>query len=130
MDEDSWLQGYFVGRALHCHLRFMPPRPFVVASMSESAISGVFDWLANISGTEKIIRIAARYTGAVRVSHSLDGRVYTSPVSMPEFLAENPETVFGNLRDHEFLWLRFYIDGGTASLSFTLYGYHSAENSA
>ena len=130
MDEESWLQGYFIGMALHCHLRFTPPRPSVIASMSESAVSGAFDWLANISGTEKIVRIAAQYTGAVRVSHSFDGRAYTPPVSMPEFLAENPETLFGNLRGHEFLWFRFYVDENAASLSFTLYGYRSTENSA
>ena len=102
----------------------------VVASISETAISRVFDWLANISGTEKIVRITARYTGAVRVSRSLDGRAYTSPVSMAEFLAENPETLFGNLHGHEFLWFRFYVDEDAASLSFTLYGYRSTENSA
>ena len=94
----------------------------MVASLSVPGLSGTFDWLADISGTETLSQIEAECADDLTVSYSLNGRAYTSPAAMSAFLAESPRRLFGVLREQEFLWFRFRSRVG-ASLTLTLYGY-------
>ena len=124
MDEESWIQGYFAGVALHSHLRMPQLYPSVIASMSATGIAADMDWFADLSGVASLTALTADYTGNVSAAYSYDGASYTIPVPMAELLRVNPVALFHGTRpDTRRLWFRFHLSNAEANLTnFTLWG--------
>lgn len=123
MDEESWIQGYFTGVALHNHLRTPQLRPSVIASMSATGIAADLDWFADLSGVEALTAFRADYTGNIFASYSYDGASYTTPVPLSELLQINPALLFRGVRpDTHRLWFRFYPTGAVDLTNFALWG--------
>ena len=125
MDEESWIQGYFAGVALHSHLRTPQQYPSVIASMSATGIAADMDWFADLSGVAALTALSADFTGNVSAAYSYDGASYTIPVLLSELLRVNPATLFGGVRpDKRRLWFRFHLSNAEADLTnFTLWGF-------
>lgn len=124
MDNESWLQGYIAGVALHSHLRIPQLRPSVIASMSVTGIAADFDWFADLSGVKALTLLTAEYIGDVTAAYSYDGRTYTQAAPMAELLRVNPALLFrGCNPDAPRLWFRFHLADNDADLTtFTLWG--------
>ena len=125
MDEESWIQGYFAGVALHNHLRTPQLCPSVIASMSATGIAADMEWFADLSGVAALTALNAEFTGNVSASYSYDGASYTNPVPLSELLRVNPAALFGGVRpDTRRLWFRFHLSNAEANLTnFTLLGF-------
>ena len=120
MDGESWLAGYFTGISLHCRLRVPYTRPSLIARMSVTGIAADCDWFADLSGVDALTFMTAEYAGDVTAAYSRDGRSYTAPAPMEEFLRANPAKLF---HGYARIWFRFHLADDAADLTqFTLWG--------
>ena len=136
MDYLSWITGYFVGVALHQHLRPALKKPVIIAAMSVTGLEPVVVWNADITDVKSLFSVEADYSGDIKIEWAFgaeedqpDSQEWQSKVNGPldieTFIREQPVRYFTSddeAADQKLLWFRFNLSDGALLHNFTLLG--------
>jgi hypothetical protein len=75
-----------------------------VADMSHDSIKG-------------ITSIGCSYDGTVNIQYSYDGTTYTSKMSVTDFLAISPDTLYDRLGIENKIYFKFWLEDDTSALT-------------
>jgi hypothetical protein len=85
-----------------------------VADMSHESITG-------------ITSIGCSYDGTVNIQYSYDGTTYTSKMSVTDFLAISPETLYDGLGIENKIYFKFWLEDDTSALTNLVIRYQNTE---
>jgi hypothetical protein len=101
-----WMNGTSTYAPLNILLSGIPtPRTVTcVADMSHESIKG-------------ITSIGCSYDGTVNIQYSYDGTTYTSKMSVTDFLAISPDTLYDGLGIENKIYFKFWLEDDTSALT-------------
>jgi hypothetical protein len=102
--------------SLHIKMNAIPLPQYVscVADMSYESIKG-------------ITSIGCSYDGTVNIQYSYDGTTYTSKMSVTDFLAISPDTLYDGLGIENKIYFKFWLEDDTSALTNLVIRYQNTE---